>query len=96
MMTISFIILLGLAISSFSLYVTQSTKASSLLTLSFSKRSIAASNNVASTETDSSYNINNNDSKSSKSSKRDSSINTDISIEVNDDFRSGKKDYANH
>ena len=89
MMTISFIILLGLSISSFSLYVAHSTKASSLITISLSKRSIAA-NDVASTKTDSNYNIHNNNN-DSKSSKRDASINTDVSIEVNDDFRSGNK-----
>ena len=94
MMTISFIILLGLSISSFSLYVAHSTKASSLLTFSFSKRSIAA-NDVASTKTDSNYNINNNNN-DSKSSKRDASINTDVSIEVNDDFRSGNKKITAH
>ena len=91
MMKISIIILLGLALSSFSLYVTNSNKAS-LLTLSFSKRSIAA-NDATSTKTNfavsnSNSNSNNNDS---KSSKRNASINTDVSIEVNDDFRSGNR-----
>lgn len=71
------------------MFVAHSTKASSLITISFSKRSIAA-NDVASTKTDSNYNIHNNNN-DSKSSKRDASINTDVSIEVNDDFRSGNK-----
>lgn len=84
------LIVLLLSISSLSLYIGHSHRSSSILTLA-SKRAITTKTTTTSTTTSAPNHITTKKHTDSSidTNKKDSPINAEVTIEVNDDFRSG-------